>query len=335
MVSFWLGAAALIVLATSFLLIPLWRDRGEGAVGFASGPLIALAIVPVAFGLYLQTSTFDPDAPLQPAGSEEMALLERLATQLQGNPDDVEGWRLLGRSYRELGDYQRARLAFQEAWRRTTEPDNALKVNYAESLLVTDPSTAMGLAGELLDEVLLESPGDQAALWLGGIAAMESGRAQVAVERFSALLDSGPPPEIADIIRRQIMALTEINGSDNVAAGSGSALAVEVTVGDDVSLEAFGPNARLYILARAADSPMPIAVTQNALSTLPGTFTLDDSNSMAGRSLGQVDSVTVTARISASGSASAAPGDVYDEVTVAVDSAEPIQLVIDKVVSAD
>jgi hypothetical protein len=39
------------------------------------------------------------------------------------------------------------------------------------------------------------------------------------------------------------------------------------------------------------------------------------------------------ARVSASGSATASPGDVYDEVTVALESSDqPIRLVIDKVV---
>jgi hypothetical protein len=68
------------------------------------------------------------------------------------------------------------------------------------------------------------------------------------------------------------------------------------------------------------------------LSSLPGTFTLNDDNSMAGRSLTQFEIVTVVARVSASGSATASPGDVYDEVTVALDSDEPIRLVIDKTV---
>jgi cytochrome c-type biogenesis protein CcmH len=279
-------------------------------------------------------STFDQDAPRFRGSAAEAVLVEQ-RDALRENPDDLAGWQRLSLIYRELGDYYHALQALEQVWNRTEVPDDYLKLSYAEALLISNRENAGSLAGELIEDVLAQTPDDEAALLLGGIAAVETGRRELAIERFTELLDKNPPPEIEDMVRRQIMALSmpaPQSGDGQRDSGDGPALKIEVSLAEGVSLEAFGPNARLYVLARAADSPMPIAVTQNPLSSLPGTFTLNDGNSMAGRSLTQFETVTVVARVSASGSATASPGDVYDEITVAIDSDQPIRLVIDKLV---
>jgi cytochrome c-type biogenesis protein CcmH len=334
---FWLGAVGLTVLALSFLAVPLWIERVRSGRLPAVGAVVTVAIVPVAFVLYLVVTTYDPDAvtAIPGASNEEIALLQQLAARLADEPDDLDGWLLLGRSYRALGDYPRARQAFEQAWNRTEVPDDGLKLNYAESMLFADPRTAQGLAGDLIEEVLANSPQNQAALWLGAIVAAERNRTSVAVDRFTTLLDSGPPPDVAEIIRDQLMSLT---GALEVPVASpavvdGPVLEITVSVSDEISLERFGPSARMFLLARSTDMPAPIAVKPVELSALPGTFTLSDADAMlAGRSLAQYATVNVVARISASGTASEQPGDAYAEAVVAPVSGETINLVIDKIV---
>lgn len=331
---FWIGAAALTLLALAFLLVPWWRERRQGDRAGPSAALTALAIAPVAVGLYFLVSTYDPAANQPAASAEDLALLEQLAARLGENPDDVEGWMLLARSYRSLQDYARARMAFEQVWERTGNPDDTLKLLYAESMLFSDPATAQGQAGELIDEVLASAPGNQSALLLGGIAAVESGQRGVATERFTALLASNPPPQIADFVRQQITALTgAAPASPAPDAASGPVIDVEIRVADGMMPETLGPGSYVYLFARAAEGGPPLVARQIPIDQLPGRFELSDADAMmAGRSLTGQGRVTVVARISVSGQPIAQPGDVFGEAEVDPDAGETVSLTIDQVV---
>lgn len=90
----------------------------------------------------------------------------------------------------------------------------------------------------------------------------------------------------------------------------------------------------LFVYAKTADSPMPVAAYRTAVTTLPMSFVLDDSQSMMPtRKLSQFDQVRVEARLSSSGQAMAQPGDLQAEaVMVSTHAAQPIALRISKLV---
>jgi hypothetical protein len=73
------------------------------------------------------------------------------------------------------------------------------------------------------------------------------------------------------------------------------------------------PDATLFIYAKAADSPgPPLAVLRAAVGSWPVSFRLDDSMAMIpSRRLSQFDRVVIEARISRSGQATPAAGDLY------------------------
>jgi len=342
MSTFWFGAAALTLLAVAFLLVPLWRESRAGTKLTPIAPLAALAVIPVSVALYFVVTTYDPDAPAAVSNSD-LAMLEALAARLNEQPDDVEGWILLGRSYRTLGDYQHARTAFEQAWTRTAAPSSQLKLLYAESMLFTEPGTAMGMAGDLVEDVLQSLPNDQMALFYGALVATERNNASVAVDRYTHLLSTNPPPEIVEIIQAQLIALTgqaapaAALAATPQAAPAGPVIELDVSVGEGVDLSGFGPGARLYLLARGPDMPLPLAAQQLPVASLPGHFVLSDADNPmgavnGGRSLAQYDTVTVVARLSASGGANSQSGDVFGEATVAPGSGEPVSIVIDQVV---
>jgi cytochrome c-type biogenesis protein CcmH len=58
-----------------------------------------------------------PSPPALPAGQEDMirGMVERLEGRLKDNPDDLEGWRMLARSYEVLGQLDKAREARTKA----------------------------------------------------------------------------------------------------------------------------------------------------------------------------------------------------------------------------
>ena len=338
MMAFWLSAAALTVAAVAFLLVPLWRERKSGRNVAVTTPLAVLAVIPVSIALYLVVTTFDPDAPTAAAGSEDLAMLEELARRLSEEPENIEGWILLGRSYRSLGDYQRARMAFEQAWNRTADPSDTLKLLYAESMLFTEQGSAFGMAGDLVEDVLGRMPNDQMALFYGALVATERNRTELAVERYGQLLATNPPREIVAIIEEQLMALTGEAAplSADAARAAEPVIELEVSVADNIDLSRFGPNARVFVLAREPGQRMPIAVTPHPLSALPGRFALSDADVMGGlagtRPLSEYESVAVVVRISASGMAAEQAGDVYAEAIVEPGSGETVSLLIDQVV---
>ncbi len=72
-------------------------------------------------------------------------------------------------------------------------------------------------------------------------------------------------------------------------------------------------DATLFIYAKAVDAPgPPLAVMRTTANAWPVTFRLDDSMAMVpSRKLSQFDKVVIEARISRTGQAAPAPGDLY------------------------
>jgi len=92
----------------------------------------------------------------------------------------------------------------------------------------------------------------------------------------------------------------------------------------------------LFIVAKSVDSPgAPVAVYRGSVGAWPVTFTLDDSQSMLpGRNLSSAGRVTIEARISQSGQAVPASGDLRGSSGV-INPADrhPLKILIDEVIS--
>jgi cytochrome c-type biogenesis protein CcmH len=346
MTLFWICAALLAAVAIGFLLVPLWRERQVSGNWSVSGLAAVIATVPLAVGLYFLVSSWDPNAE-QLAPKAELDLIAQLAAKMVENPDDVRGWRLLGNSYMTLGQYRLARQAFLEAWQRTPEPDNALKLSLAESFIYTDSAALVGDAGDLVEEVLATEPNNQKALFWGGVVAGERGQHDIARTRFTRLLAFDLPDDIEALVRRQLAALgpgaggPEVaalgpgsGGAQSAAAGDGPQLTISVRVAEGLSTDALGPSSALFLLARPPGTRQPIAVRREPVSAVPGTFTLSDANKMpiATQSLGDFDELSIVARLSVAGVAAEGAGDLFAETTYRAGDSQTLELVIDQVV---
>ena len=103
----------------------------------------------------------------------------------------------------------------------------------------------------------------------------------------------------------------ETAAKPSAAAGAGTNVSGTVTLSAELKAKA-GPNDAVYVFARPADgSKMPIAITRAQVKDLPLKFTLDDSTSMSKDiKLSGFQEVIVAARVSKSGSAMPASGDL-------------------------
>ncbi len=262
--------------------------------------------------------------------SEDERLVQQLAERLRQRPDDARGWRLLGGAYVALGHYAEGQDAYREAWKRTPNPDNELKLEFAESLVLADRSALSGEAAALVEEVLSAEPNNPKALWYGGLVSLDGGREAEVRDRWSRLLQMNPPAQVVDAIHRQ---LASLGGAQTMASTTGPQIAIDVRLGEGRSLAALGPQAMLFLFARAPGGGPPVAVKRLPVSSVPGKFTLSDADSMIpGRSLGDFDELTVMARLSATGQPIERTGDWYAEAQVRPNEGATVALVIDQVV---
>jgi cytochrome c-type biogenesis protein CcmH len=347
MTTFWFFAVLLVSVACAFLFLPLWWYKQRENRWSVAGLVALIAIVPVAALLYLQVTNWNPQTPSSalPAVTEMVA---NLARRLQSNPDDPIGWQMLGRSYVALGQYPDALRAYREAWARTREPNNELKLGLGEAEVLNDRSMLGGEAGRLFEEVLTSEPDNMKALWYGGLAALEGNRTDLARERWSRLMQLNPPAGVAQMLQEQLgglgvqVAQTAPAGAQPraaapaptaAAAASGPSIRLQVHLGEGVKPAALGPQAALFIFARAPGGGPPVAVLRERADAVPGTFSLSDANAMIpGRSLGDFEVLTLVARISASGQPMGSQGDLYGQIEYRPAS-DPgsVEIVIDQV----
>jgi cytochrome c-type biogenesis protein CcmH len=326
-------AVLLSVAAVAVLVVPLWWQKRVTGRWSLAGLVAAIAIVPIAFAVYLQIRTWDPAVAHR--ADEEAQLVAQLAQRLQQKPDDVGGWRLLARSYMALGRYPEGVNAYREAWKRTPMPDNDLKLEYAEAQVLNDRAALSGEAGKLFEEVVAAEPDNAKALWYGGLAALEVGHEDDVKTRWTKLLTLDPPEEVAQIVRQQLAALgaPAVAGQGAEPAPAGLSIKLAVSLGPGRRVADLGPNAALFIFARAPDSPAPVAVIRKPAASVPGEFTLSDANSMIpGRSLADFEELYLVARFSKSGQPTAQPGDWQAQTSFKPKDGGSVALVIDQVV---
>jgi len=330
--TFWTVAALLCGVAILILLVPVWRHRARGGRWSVEGIAVALLIAPLALVMYTYVS--DWDAEFAERVSQESALIDQLARHLEANPNDLQGWQLLAASYMQLGRYPEGRAAYERVWSLTRQPDDELKLAYAESQILTDRSTVSGEAGRLVEEVLAADPGNPKALWYGGLVALELGRDDAVRTRWTRLLALNPPEDVARVVQMQ---LAQLGGgpAEGIPAPSGPEIKLSVSLGEGRSVAALGPNAQLFIMALAPEGGPPLAVIRRPPNAVPGEFSLSDANSIIqGRSLSAYPEVTVVARLSSSGEPTAQPGDWFAQTVVQPTAGQPVAvaLVIDQVV---
>jgi cytochrome c-type biogenesis protein CcmH len=164
-------------------------------------------------------------------------------------------------------------------------------------------------------------------LLYGGFAARERGALDEWRTRWSRLLALGPPEPLARALR------DELASPAVPAAVGGASVRVKLALAAEHDVEDLGPQATLYIIARAPAGGPPVAVQRQPASAVPGEFVLSDANGMLpGRSLADFEELTLVARLSASGQATEQPGDWFAQTTFRPKDAGIVELTIDQVV---
>jgi cytochrome c-type biogenesis protein CcmH len=297
-----------------------------------------MAIPALALGIYFAVGNpgiiaLEDDA--QATNQQIEGMVERLAARLKQNPDDVEGWKMLGRSYGVLGRFPEAIEAYAEAATRAPR-DADLLVDFADVLAMANGRRLEGEPEKLVERALALDPQNLKGLALSGTAAFVRGdfaRAAAQWERMLPLV--GTDSEDARVIRGNIEEARAKVGAAGGKAGPAVKLAGTVSLSPKLKGKA-SPEDTVFIFARAAEGPrVPLAVLRKKVRELPVTFALDDSMAMApGLNLSSFPRVVVGARISKSGTAASQAGDLEGLSAVVANDAAGVAVVIDGVAGA-
>ncbi|MEZ0469806.1 tetratricopeptide repeat protein [Luteimonas salinilitoris] len=328
------------VLAIAVAAIVAWPLRAQSR---RLAIVVVVAMPVLALCLYALVGT---PAGLDPAQREAPRTLAdavaRLEAELERDPRQGEGWRLLGRAYREEGRMAEARDAFARAAKLAPE-DVGAQLEYAESRAQADPQRRFDAeAIALLQRVLTLDPTQERARLFLGIAQRQAGQHAEAAATWEPLLAT-LGPEAAAGLRDQIDAAREASGlpplppadaatpDDSPAAGT-HAVRVRVTLDPGFAARVrLDPEASVFVIARVPGGPpMPVAVQKHRLGELPLELTLDDSDGpMPAQKLSALPEVELLARISASGNAMPQAGDITSEpVRIALPARQPVELTL-------
>ncbi|HTP98848.1 MAG TPA: c-type cytochrome biogenesis protein CcmI [Casimicrobiaceae bacterium] len=266
------------------------------------------------------------------------AMVDQLAKRLQGNPEDGDGWALLGRSYRALGRYDAAVLAYSEAAKRLP-PDASLYADWAESVAQAQGRSLQGEPTDLLEKAIKLDPTNMKALALLGSAAMERGDRAAAVAAWTKLRAQIPPdsPQLTQLDAALAAAGAPQPAAAKVAsepkATTGKTVEGRVEV-DPKLAKSIGPTDTVFIFARDPDGPrMPLAAMKLVAADLPREFVLSDEMAMnPSATISKAGKVVVEVRVSKTGEVKPQAGDLTGSSAPVLPGTRDLRVTIDRVV---
>ena len=295
--------------------------------------VIGVTLPAMACGLYFLLGT--PDAvdlknnaaahiggssPEQVASVEAMA--EKLRDRLQSQPDDVDGWLMLARTYQVMGRDQQSVEILATVYQQAKDNPDVL-VQYAYALIRTNGGNYEGQPATLVSKALARQPFHQSGLWLAGMVAAQKGQYPQALahwKKLEPLLVEAPQDlqRLQGLIQqaRQKMGIVQPKTSPTSLSVQDSYTRVEKTVRVAVSLDSslankISANDSLFIYAQALSGPpVPLAVVRTTAGSLSLDVELnDDLAMMPAMKLSKFAQVRISARISKSGNAIPQSGD--------------------------
>jgi cytochrome c-type biogenesis protein CcmH len=362
-----LMALVAIFLVAYPLLKPLPAAAKDGPVAPKAAPLafaLSVVLALAAVALYASLNSYPWQNPQMAAavppghgqpnqgGSMDEATAS-LETRLAANPNDAEGWRMLGRTYLVSGNPVKAAAAYERAAALSAVKDIGLQLDIAEALVLADDPAQQGRARQIIDAALAQDANSQKALWYRGVMASRAGDVETAKTSWLKLVEQNPPPEIREVIVAQLRELgVQVPGASAAPVAMGAmggagpmggqgagevapqGRTVRITVKVDQALaDKVKPGLPLFVSAREPGIPgPPIAAVRVTTDQLPGPIVLSDANTMIqGRDLSSINDVEIVARVAFSGEVATRSGDLIGSAVQKKGAGEDLEVVISRV----
>lgn len=197
-------------------------DSEDGGSGGRRGIVVTtlalvLALPAAAFGLYDSLGASDDVAQYRERqqmmqdgmdAADVDAMVQRLETRLEADPDNPEGWAMLGRSYMQLERFRDAAGAYRELARAI---ERAGESSPAAALGLRAQALFMANQGRMADEVETAisraregNPDEINSLGLLGVEAFRNGDYREALDYWERILQIAPNHPQADSIRQGV-----------------------------------------------------------------------------------------------------------------------------------
>lgn len=270
----------------------------------------------------LLTRVIDPNA--QPLGEAELTRLgQGLRARLQADPDNREGWSILGRIGMVLNNAPLATQAFEKAWQLAPE-DPQVKLDYAEVLSRAGDAGQHEQAEQMLRSLRQHDADNPRLLSLLAFNAWQQQHYREALNAWQQLLTVLP----ASDPRRE--AIAKNIEQAQVASGIDKAQVIVNIQLSAVAQRNLPQHGVIFVSVSDGQSPVPVAVKRIPLGHFPLTVSLNDSNAMLPEHLlSALTSAKVKVRISASEQATPQAGDWFGQTTVShFTPATPVTVVV-------
>lgn len=305
--------------------------------------IFVLVAVPLStLGLYAglgEPVALDPmsaKAPQQASPMEMLKMAENLAQRLEEKPDNLQGWVMLGRTYRSLEQFDKSIQAYDRALKLSADDD--LSLERVEVIAMKTQGNFEGEPWRVIRDILQRDPQNYGALLMAGSASFAHTKYEDALNFWLAArktLDAQNPdlPELDNAIAsvqeklgikpgsmtagQAVASIPAPTTSDVPAAGasasanSAGSVSGQVTLSAALKSKVSGTDVVFVYATPANGERMPLAIFKTTVAQLPLNFRLDDSTAMSPeRKLSSAGEVFVKVRVSKSGNAMPQSGDL-------------------------
>jgi cytochrome c-type biogenesis protein CcmH len=248
-------------------------------------------------------------------------MVAKLADKLKAEPNNLEGWLMLGRSYKMLQRYPEGVEAFAHAYQLAGDKPEVM-LPYAEVLALANNSDWAGLPKELVTKALSIEPENLNGLWFAALANAQQGDKRTAIgflRKLETVLPegSGDKQQIHELIANTESELGNAASATSPQPTTASVVSVDVAVSLAAELQSdVKPDDSVFIYAQALSGPkMPLAIIRKKAGELPLSVSLTDAQAMMpNMKLSNFKQVRLLARISKSGDAMPQTGDLIGVV---------------------
>src|SRR5215813_1930977 len=244
MTTFILLAIVLTIAAVAVVAVPLLRRNTAAPTPAAIAAFcVSGFLIFGAAAMYFTLSDWwsRPHA----ASDTPQGMVSGLARRLEKNPNDLDGWLMLGRSYAVMEQYPLAIRAYQRADQISGGKNAEALIGMAEALALEDETQLGGKAGELIEKALVLEPTSGRAQFYGAVAALRRNDLPLARQRFNNLLALNPKEDVRRILEQQIAAIDERLGA---GPQSGAASAAGANAGaPPAQAQAGGPAPSVHV----------------------------------------------------------------------------------------
>jgi cytochrome c-type biogenesis protein CcmH len=264
-----------------------------------------------------QSAQAGQDNPAMPSPEAINNMVAKLAEKLKTEPNNLEGWLMLGRSYKVLKRYPEATEAYARGYQLAGDKPDVM-LPYAEVLALSKNGDWGGKSKELVTKALSVDPENLTGLWFAAMATAQQGDKLSAIGYLKKLekalpADSPDKQQIHEIIANTERLSSQVSADKQNQPNEKITTAVDVTVSLAKELQQYAsPKDTVFIYAQALSGPkVPLAIVRKSVQELPVAVSLTDANSMMPSiKLSNFQQVRLLARISKAGSAMPQPGDL-------------------------